>query len=224
MGGALLVEMVLVVLDFEQRYYVIRGLSELVVLTLILFLSLHSALQNFRIDGISMEPGLHDREFVLVDKWSYWLHQPARGDIIVFVAPPDPSQDYVKRIIGLPGDVITIHGSEVFVNGVQLNKFYVDPHRQGNPFSDFDNEVVPPNSYFVLGDNRQESSDSRDWGCVPRQNIIGRLAVIYWPAGSDNSGFVPDVTAAYRYIPAAPFYLAGQRQKTSICPIAVHHT
>src|SRR5579883_2338271 len=96
--------------NFEKRFRLVREIIETIVLTLLMFLIIRFAVQNFNIDGTSMEPNLHNNELVLVDKWSYLFHAPSRGDIVVFHAPPEPAQDYVKRIIGLPGDVITIKG------------------------------------------------------------------------------------------------------------------
>src|SRR5258708_30826540 len=92
----------------EKRFRLLREITETAVLTLLMFLVIRFAIQNFNIDGTSMEPGLHNAELVLVDKWTYLFHPPTRGDIIVFAAPPEPSQDYVKRVIGLPGDTITV--------------------------------------------------------------------------------------------------------------------
>src|ERR1700756_602985 len=93
--------------DFEKRYRLVREIIETIVLTLLMFLIIRFAVQNFNVEGTSMEPNLHNTELILVDKWTYMFRSPARGDVIVFQAPPEPSQDYVKRIIGLPGDVIT---------------------------------------------------------------------------------------------------------------------
>src|SRR5438105_2022705 len=163
-------------LDFEKRYRLVREVIETIVLTILMFLVIRMAVQNFNVEGMSMEPNLHDKELILVDKWSYLFHAPARGDVIVFVAPPNPSQDYVKRIIGIPGDVITIRDTTVIVDGVTLKEFYIDPSRQGNENAPIINVLIPSNEYFVLGDNRAGSSDSRAWGCVPKKNIIGRAA------------------------------------------------
>jgi signal peptidase I len=187
-----------------------------------MFLVIRLAVQNFNIDGHSMEPSLHNTELILVDKWSYHFHTPARGDVIVFVSPPDPTQDYIKRIIGLPGDVITIQNTTVIVNGKPLKEFYVKPQNQGNPYPPFTNRVIPANSYFVLGDNRNGSSDSRDWGCVPQKNIIGRAALVYWPLGEDNNGLLPDVSSVYTDVPAAP--PSGTVSNTNRCPIIKNPT
>jgi signal peptidase I len=183
----------------EKRQRMALEIAETVFLTLLMFLVIRFAIQNFNIDGTSMEPNLHNNELVLVDKWSYLFHAPERGDIIVFHAPPEPAQDYVKRIIGLPGDVITVRGTAITVDGVTLKESYVASKNQGVPegVRTIVNEVVPPNDYFVLGDNRAVSSDSRIWGFVPRQNIIGRAAFVYWPLGLNNDGFVPSVGSVF---------------------------
>jgi signal peptidase I len=186
-------------LDFEKRYRLVREVIETIVLTVLMFLVIRFAVQNFNIEGHSMEPSLHDQELILVDKWTYLFHPPSRGDVIVFIAPPQPSQDYIKRVIGIPGDVITIQNTTVIVDGVPLKETYVDPRNLGPTFEDrpIVKKVVPPNDYFVLGDNRANSSDSRVWGFVPKQNIIGRAALVYWPLQQDNDGFLPNVSAVY---------------------------
>jgi len=188
--------------NFEKRYRLVREVIETIVLTVLMFLVIRFAVQNFNIEGHSMEPGLHDQELILVDKWTYLFHPPSRGDVVVFIAPPQPSQDYIKRVIGVPGDVITIQNSTVIVDGVALKETYVDSRNQGGTFEakHIFNMLVPPNEYFVLGDNRANSSDSRVWGFVPKQNIIGRAALVYWPLQQDNDGFLPNVTAVYAQI------------------------
>lgn len=185
--------------DFEKRYRLLREIVETVVLTLLMFLVIRFAVQNFNVDGTSMEPNLHNTELILVDKWTYLFRSPARGDVIVFIAPPHPDMDYVKRIVALPGDVITIRNTTVIVDGVTLNETYVDPKNQGNLFAykNITNLKIPPNDYFVLGDNRAVSSDSRDWGFVPRANIIGRAAFVYWPLGQDNDGFLKNYSSVF---------------------------
>lgn len=185
--------------DFEKRYRLVREVIETIVLTVLMFLIIRFAVQNFNIEGTSMEPSLHNQELILVDKWTYLFRPPARGDVIVFVAPPQPSQDYIKRVIGLPGDTITIQDTTVIVDGVTLNETYVDPNNQGNMYAGkpIQNRVIPPNHYFVLGDNRKGSSDSREWGFVPKKNIIGRAALVYWPLQQDNDGFLPNVSSVF---------------------------
>lgn len=171
----------------------------LTIATLALFIVLiiHFGLQNYTIEGKSMEPTLHDREMMVVDKVNYLFHSPARGDVVVFEAPPAPSQVYVKRIIGLPGDRVTIAGPRVTVDGITLREFYVAPSLQGNPYPSFSDRIVPPGMYFVLGDDRANSSDSRDWGFVPRQHIIGLARLVDWPLGQDNDGFLPTASSVF---------------------------
>lgn len=183
----------------RNQFRFVREVIETVVLTVLLFFIISSAVQNYFVDGVSMEPNLHNAERILVDKWSYLFHPPQRGDIIVFAAPPDPSEDYVKRIIALPGDIITIRNTTVIVDGDTLSETYVSSARQGNPFAykQINNVIVPPNDYFVLGDNRVESSDSRDWGFVPRNNIVGRAVLVYWPLGESNDGLLPNVSNVF---------------------------
>ena len=199
-------------LDFEKRYRLVREVIETIVLTVLMFLIIRFAVQNFNIDGMSMEPNLHNKELILVDKWTYLFHPPERGDVIVFQAPPDHTQDYIKRVIGLPGDVITIQNTTVIVDGVTLKETYVDPNRQGNPYAYkvINNKVIPANEYFVLGDNRAGSSDSRDWGFVPRKNIVGRAAFVYWPLGQDHDGFLPNESAVFANIHQSGVKAASQ--------------
>jgi signal peptidase I len=176
-----------------------REIVETVVLTVLMFVVINMAIQNYDVDGPSMEPRLHNQERIMVDKWSYLLHGPERGDIVVFIAPPAPQDFYVKRIIGLPGDRITIHDTTVIVDGITLNETYVKPENQGNPemLHPIENMLVPAGDYFVLGDNRADSSDSRSWGFVPRKNIVGRAALVYWPLHQDNYGLLPDYTSVF---------------------------
>lgn len=189
----------------NKRWTVVREIAETVFLALLMFLVIRFAIQNFNIDGTSMEPNLHNTELVLVDKWTYLFHPPERGDVIVFRAPPEPTQDYVKRVIGLPGDTITIRGTTVIVDGTKLNETYVAARNQGVPpgVRTITNMVVPSYEYFVLGDNRIISSDSRIWGFVPRQNIIGKVALVYWPLGQNNDGFLPAQSSIFANVHAS---------------------
>lgn len=182
---------------FEQRYRILREIIETITLTLLMFLIIRFAVQNFRVDGMSMEPSLHNQEYILVNKAAFVFHTPQRGDVIVFEYPLDPQVDYVKRIIAIPGDVISVVGEKVTVDGGTLREPYVNPADPFNPFSPIYNRVVPANDYFVMGDNRGNSSDSRQWGFVPRQNIIGQATFVYWPFGVGNFGLLPDYTNVF---------------------------
>lgn len=197
--------------NFEKRYRFVREIMETIILTVLMFVIINLAVQNYDIQGPSMEPTLHNQERIMVDKVSYLVHPPSRGDIIVFIAPNNPSLNYVKRIIAIPGDVLSVDDTTVKVDGVTLQEPYVDPRRQGNPYDPIDNRVVPPNHYFVMGDDRINSSDSRDWGFVPRENIIGRAALIYWPLGQDNDGFVHNFSSVFANVHQPSSSTSGAR-------------
>jgi len=147
------------------------------------------------VDGTSMLPGLKNNQYVLVNKLAYLFHVPERGDVIVFHWPVDTNKDLIKRVIGVPGDVIVIDRTTVRVNGVLLNEPYISApaNPAGNTW------VVPPNDYFVMGDNRQVSDDSRDWGFVPKSYIIGKAVFVYWPLNSWH--FINTYQPVYGKIP-----------------------
>ena len=163
-----------------KRSHLAREIVETIALTLIIFLVIRFAIQSYRVEGVSMLPGLHDNEYVLVNKIAYLFHAPERGDVIVFHFPLDTSKDFIKRVIGLPGDTITIDSTSVKVDGILLNEPYIS--ERANPQGQ--RWTVPVNSYFVMGDNRPASDDSRDWGYVPRDDIVGKAVIVYWPPGS----------------------------------------
>jgi len=176
-----------------------RVVDALLLVTLLIFF-MRLPLQNFHILGHSMEPTFHDQEYVAVNKAAYLFQQPARGDVVVFHYPLDPQEDYIKRIIAIPGDVISVLNQTVIVDGVPLSETYVSRENQGNPYPSFTKRIVGPNEYFVMGDNRGGSSDSRQWGFVPRQNIVGRVAVVYWPLGVDNLGLIPSMNNVFAQV------------------------
>ena len=163
-----------------KRSHLAREIVETIALTLIIFLVIRFAIQSYRVEGVSMQPGLHDNEYVLVNKIAYLFHAPERGDVIVFHFPLDTSKDFIKRVIGLPGDTITVDSTSVRVDGVLLNEPYIS--ERANPQGQ--RWTVPLNSYFVMGDNRPASDDSRDWGYVPRDDIVGKAVIVYWPLGN----------------------------------------
>jgi signal peptidase I len=150
---------------------------ETILLSLILFLGINAISARIRIESISMQPTLFAGDFVIVNKLAYWLGNPGRGDVIIFHYPPDPGREpYIKRVIGLPGDIVRVSQGKVFVNKQPLN----EPYISANPMYEGSWEV-PPESLFVLGDNRNSSSDSHQWGMVPLKNVIGKAEVVYWP-------------------------------------------
>ncbi len=155
----------------------LRELIETLILTLVIFLLIRFAVQNFRIEGFSMEPNFHDGQFLFVNKLIYLIHPPERGDVIVFIPPNNSSRDFIKRVIGLPGNRVEITDGHVFVNGDELKETY--PLNIGT--YSMPSVIVPPDQYFVLGDNRNYSSDSHSWGTVSTKKIIGKAWISYWP-------------------------------------------
>lgn len=152
---------------------------EVAIITTLIFLLARVFVQNYQVDGPSMTPTLLNSQYILVNKADYYLHAPQRGDVIVFRYPRDPSRDFVKRVIGVPGDTVRITGSGVVsVDGVRLSEPYT------NDLTNYygpETWTLKAGQYFVLGDNRGDSSDSRDWGPVPRTDIIGKAEFVYWP-------------------------------------------
>jgi signal peptidase I len=191
----------------EQEYqptphdHGLRQAIEVSICMLLALLVLHVSIQAFRIDGESMEPTLQNQEFVLINKAAYLFHPPARGDIIVFQYPLNPRESYVKRIIAIPGDIISVINETVIVNGVTLHEAYINKDDPLNPYPPIIKYIVGPNEYFVMGDNRGDSSDSRDWGFVPRQNILGKAEVVYWPTNANNLGTLPSTSAVFAKVP-----------------------
>jgi signal peptidase I len=151
-------------------------LVETVVLAVLLYVGINAISARVRVDGFSMRPTLDDGEFVLVNRMSYRFNSIERGDIIVFNYPANPDQELIKRVIGLPGDHVSVNNSQVAVNGHVLDEPYIAAAPQYNG-----EWSVPDNYLFVLGDNRNNSSDSHAWGMLPIENIVGKATVIYWP-------------------------------------------
>ncbi len=149
---------------------------ETVVLAVVLFIGINAVSARVRVDGQSMRPTLEDGEFLLVNKTVYFFGDVSRGDIVVFHFPLNPEEELIKRVIGLPGDSVSVQNSQVFVNGQMLNEPYISqaPLYSGE-------WVVTEGHLFVLGDNRNNSNDSKDWGLLPRENVVGKAVLIYWP-------------------------------------------
>lgn len=150
---------------------------ETVILALVLFVGINAISARIRVESISMQPTLFAGDFIIVNKLAYKLGTPSRGDVIIFYFPPDPDREpYIKRVIGLPGDEVKVMEGKVFVNEVSL----VEPYIKSPP--NYENTwQVPDGTLFVLGDNRNNSSDSHSWGFVPFENIIGKAEIVYWP-------------------------------------------
>lgn len=134
-----------------------------------------------------MEPNFHDGEYLLTDKLTYRFKAPSRGDVIVFKPPVSQDEEYIKRIIAIPGDVISIKDGHYYINGKVLVEDYIPStiYTKAKSFLPNDTETtVPENSYFVSGDNRESSSDSRYWGYITKDKITGKAWLIYWPPKS----------------------------------------
>jgi signal peptidase I len=151
-------------------------LLQTVVLALVLYFLIDSVVARVKVDNISMEPTLLPGDFILVNKLAYRLGEPDYGDVVIFHYPLNPQDDYIKRVIGLPGDEVSVHNGTVYVNGTPLDEPYISaPPAYTNAW------MVPEDHLFVLGDNRNSSSDSHSWGFVPMENVIGKALVVYWP-------------------------------------------
>jgi signal peptidase I len=155
----------------------VRDILETALLTLVIFLSVRLGVQNFRVEGFSMEPTLHTNQYLLVNKVSYMVGEPQRGDIVVLRFPQDPRRDFIKRVIGLPGEEVEVRGGSVYINGRVLD----EPYLTDRPVYTYPKKNVPENGYFVLGDNRNNSHDSHVWDWLPREYLIGKAWVSYWP-------------------------------------------
>lgn len=154
----------------------VLDILETLVLAVVLYFGINAVSARVRVDGFSMRPTLQDGEYILVNKLAYKFTEPMRGDIVVFVFPINPEEDLIKRIIGLPGDTITVQDGVLSINGVAMNEPYINaPPAYNGTWQVSEGEL------FVLGDNRNDSRDSHQWGLLPVENIIGRAVLIYWP-------------------------------------------
>ncbi len=159
----------------SRRAHLVREIVETALLTAIIFLLVNAATGRFKIDGSSMEPNLHNDEYVIVDKVTYLFGKPQRGDVVVFYLEGQP-KDYIKRVIGLPGETIEVSNGTVYVDGRPLDEPYLTPSSVTYP-----QRQLGEDEYFVLGDNRGNSSDSRSFGPIRLSNVVGRAWIVYWP-------------------------------------------
>jgi signal peptidase I len=158
-----------------RRSKLLREIVETALLTAIIFLLVNAATGRFKIDGQSMEPNLHNEEYVIVDKVTYLFGTPQRGDVVVFFLEGQP-KDYIKRVIGLPGETIEMSDGTVYVDGQPLAEPYVLSSATA-----YRARQLGADEYFVMGDNRGNSSDSRAFGPIQLGNIVGRAWIVYWP-------------------------------------------
>lgn len=162
-------------------------MAEVFALALLLYLLATTTVQTVHVVGSSMTPTLASGDLLIASKIDYRLSSPQRGDIVVLKDPLDPTKDFIKRVVGLPGDHILIRDHRVLINGVALTEPYVDswvttPNWPVQP-DQVDGEAVPAGSYFVLGDNRDHSSDSRLFGYITKDQISARAVARFWPFG-----------------------------------------
>jgi len=156
---------------------IIVDILETAMLSVLLFLAINAISARIRIESISMQPTLYEGDFVMVNKLAYKIGSPERGDVIIFHYPPDPDREpYIKRVIGLPGDRLQVQNGSVYINGEPVQEPYISA-----PPAYTGEWTIPEGTVFVLGDNRNHSSDSHNWGTVPIENVIGKALVVYLP-------------------------------------------
>jgi len=148
------------------------------ILAVVIFTTMQATFESRVVEGACMEPNLYDGQRVLVIKAAYWSGEPQRGDVVIFEAVDGTDRTLIKRIIGLPGENISMSGGKVYIDGEPLEEPYIKGVIQAFPLTE-----IPADNYFVMGDNRDHSTDSRRWGTLPRENIIGRAWLCYWPMG-----------------------------------------
>lgn len=180
-----------------KKKSVIRDWVESIIVAFVLAMIIRTfVVQAFKIPTGSMRPTLIEGDIILVNKFIYGakipftglqlpnLTQPKRGDVIVFIYPEDPKKDFIKRLVGLPGEAVEIKDGTVYINGSPLSgqTFNMRYYYNRGQFGDENKKIiVPKDSFFVLGDNSASSADSRYWGFVPRSNLLGKAMIIYWP-------------------------------------------
>jgi len=157
----------------------VREVVETILIAVVLALVVRGfVVETFVVLGPSMDPTLQDLERLFVNKIVYRLHEPTRGDIVVFAYPRDPTRDFIKRVIGLPGETVEIRDGRVFIDGSFIEEPYVV---YADSYGDYGTVTVPTGHVFVMGDNRRNSEDSRYFGPVPLVNLRGKAFLIYWP-------------------------------------------
>jgi signal peptidase I len=162
----------------SQTKSIVRELVETIVITLLLYVLIRTFLfENYRVVGHSMDPTLENEQFLVVNKLGYRLGDPKRGDIIVFRDPRTDEFKLIKRVVGLPGETLEIQDGQVLINNQPLEEGYIaaKDHDSHSPV------LIPEDEYFVLGDNRNHSSDSRNWGTLLSDRVVGKALVSYWP-------------------------------------------
>jgi signal peptidase I len=173
----------------KKIYFFLLDIAQTLILAAAAFVVVYMFLfRPFEVKGESMFPNLHDSEYLITNVISQKIGNPQLGDVVVFKAPNEPDKDFIKRVIGVAGDTVSIREGDVYLNGELLDESaYLKPEVKtygGSFLREGDEVSVPEGYFFVLGDNRSYSSDSREWGFVPKKNIIGSSFFIYWPINS----------------------------------------
>lgn len=176
----------------SQARRILLETIETIALALVLFLVINFVSARIRVDGSSMEPNFHNGDYVVVNRLAYRAGEITRGDVVVFPYPKNPEVDYIKRVIGLPGDRVAVYDGKVFVNGDDIT----EPYLLEVPYGNYAEHIVPEGSVFVLGDNRNNSEDSRSWGFLSIDEIIGKAIFRYWPFNTAGLVAHPVIIAA----------------------------
>lgn len=158
----------------------VRDIAETIVLVAVIYTLVNLASARFVVDGASMRPNFETGEFLIVSRVNYLLSEPQRGDVVVFHFPGNLQEDYIKRVIGVPGDQIEIRDTQVYVNGDLLNEPYINEPCDPSHCPD-ESWTLGADEFLVMGDNRNHSSDSRGFGPIPRRVIVGEALLRYWP-------------------------------------------
>ncbi|OGO02420.1 MAG: signal peptidase I [Chloroflexi bacterium RBG_13_53_26] len=169
----------------KKTTFNVREILIMILIFLVVFAAVQFSVQSFRIDGPSMFPSFEQSEFIMVNKLSYHFGDPQRGDVIIFDPPFSSNYPFIKRVIGLPGELVEIEQGKIYIDGRLLE----ETPDMGSPGRDI-SALVKKGHYFVLGDNRDNSRDSTEGWTVPRENIIGKSWMIYWPLS--RWGLSPD--------------------------------
>lgn len=168
------------VLEKKSRPFYWEIIESVVIAIVLAVIIRMFVIEPFYIPSGSMEPTLKEDDRIIVSKLNYHFQEPKRGDVVVFKYPLDPQRNFVKRLIAVGGETVAIRNSRLYINNQPLPENYLP---QGLRFADFGPKAVPAGSYFMLGDNRNNSDDSRVWGFLPEKLIVGKAVVIYWPPG-----------------------------------------
>lgn len=165
--------------QFKSAFDIKSWLRDILVAFAIAIFIIIFIVQPVKVEGTSMQPRLVDQERIFVNRFIYQFADIARGDVVVFWYPRDRSKSFIKRVLGVPGDEVEIRNGMVYINGARVSEPYIDPEYLDN--RSFPKVVVPPGQYFVLGDHRNSSNDSRNWGFVAQPLIYGKAFFSYWP-------------------------------------------